>query len=111
MTEARFWEREGCRCLEVTGHAGFDQSGRDIVCAACSIIVQALAAALEAEPGVNASYGMDAGRFWLVCGAAGRSAARRDAMFTMAHTAFRMLEGTYPEHVHLIDDIDQSMIK
>ncbi len=227
MTKARFWEREGCRCLEVTGHAGFDQSGRDIVCAACSIIVQALAAALEArlvdgsdatrgaelsvrpvgfgrkrgpcgplsrrdkatrrmgvrracrpvgrqatterpgaraakggscdltkeesqlgdsgakggegpaqsgaakthvglearaakggscdpwgeEPGISASYGMDAGRFWLVCSAASQRVERRDDMFDMAHMAFRLLEGAYPEHVRLIDDADQSMVK
>ncbi len=35
--------------MEVTGHAGYDQSGRDIVCAACSIVVQALAVALWAS--------------------------------------------------------------
>lgn len=138
--------------MEVTGHAGYDQSGRDIVCAACSIIVQALAAALGArlvgdsgaqggqgpaqsgaaqtpvgskaraaedgscdpwgeEPGINAHYGQAAGRFWLVCGAASQRAARRDAMFDMAKTAFRLLEGTYPEHVRLIDDLCQDMVE
>ena len=108
MTEARFWEREGCRCMEVTGHAGYDQSGRDIVCAACSIIVQALAASLEIEPGVNASYGMDAGRFRLECGAVGQRAARRDAMFDMAQTAFLMLAKKYPEFVRVKGEISEN---
>ncbi len=63
------------------------------------------------EPGISASYGMDAGRFWLQCRADGRAAARRDAMFDMTQTAFRLLEGAYPEHVRLIDDLCQDMVE
>lgn len=40
-------DERGVRALSVSGHAGFARSGRDIVCAAASILITTCANALE----------------------------------------------------------------
>ena len=45
--------------LRVEGHADFDRCGRDIVCAAVSALVSALADHVEEEAGWNEGVGRD----------------------------------------------------
>lgn len=40
------YDRKGC-CVTVTGHAGYAERGEDILCAAASMLLQTLAAAMR----------------------------------------------------------------
>lgn len=89
--------------LSVCGHAGYDASGRDIVCAAISMTVETLEAALKREPGVDVRCEKGPGRFWLRCCAGGRGEglpqARSAAMVEMAVLGLEMLAEEYPGNV------------
>ncbi|MEG0742594.1 MAG: ribosomal-processing cysteine protease Prp [Clostridia bacterium] len=47
-----FRDEQGVRGLRVSGHAGYAKSGRDIVCAAASVLITTCANALESVAGV-----------------------------------------------------------
>lgn len=49
----------GVRAISVSGHAGFARSGRDIVCAAASILITTCANALESVAGVIPTVEVD----------------------------------------------------
>jgi uncharacterized protein YsxB (DUF464 family) len=92
--------------LIVSGHAGYGEKGRDIVCAAESMLVQALACSLA---------GMDRAQLYdfTVEGVAGSGcvgisaladaahAERVRGMFAMTVTGFGLLAQHYPEYVRV----------
>lgn len=50
MIVVDFPEAANCRvCLKVTGHSGFEDKGKDIVCAAVSTLVQTFVGGVETE--------------------------------------------------------------
>lgn len=85
--------------LGVYGHAGYDAGGRDIVCAAISMTVEMLEAALKRENGVKTLCEKEPGRFWLRCEADGPAGERAGAMLDMAALGLEMLAKAYPENV------------
>ena len=42
MMKVDCWEEPNMLCVEVTGHAGYDVAGKDIVCAAVSMLMYTL---------------------------------------------------------------------
>ena len=78
--------------IEIKGHAGFDQKGRDIVCAGVSAIFYALCGKLENQDGAEYTYRDKAGEAYAEC------RGERDA-FDMAVIGFMQIELAYPENV------------
>ena len=80
--------------LTVRGHAGYGEYGKDIVCAAASALVYALAEVLR-ETGRLAEAVMEPGRAEVT----GRGECCRE--FDMVRCGLEMLAGQYPESVEI----------
>lgn len=93
MIKARFSRLDGGFSLKVTGHAGYSDSGDDIVCAAVSGIVYALAGYIAGECGESGKSSLGLGDARLSCGSDGEAAMR------MAYIGLLQLALTYPECV------------
>ena len=104
MTQARMdWKH---MVLEVSGHANYAPKGQDIVCAAVSILTQALANALA---DVDVKYGM--ARMEMQAPAEGQmkisarvcwaNLSMIRSYFEVAVTGLRMLAEKYPEYIKL----------
>lgn len=91
--------------MVVSGHACYDNTGKDIVCSACSILTQALAASLmaicrpEHRPLVFVHDPEKAEATVWYMGEDERDAERAGHFFDMARTGFLMLQEAYPENV------------
>ena len=55
----------GYRLIEISGHAGYDEYGKDIVCAAVSALAQTMALGLEKVVGIKAKIKKKDGYFLL----------------------------------------------
>lgn len=91
--------------MVVSGHACYDNTGKDIVCSACSMLTQTLAATLmqkcrpEHAPLIFTHNEEKAeATVWYMADNP-RDAERARDLFEMAHTGFLMLEHAYPENV------------
>ena len=94
-------------CLSVTGHAGYGEPGKDIVCAAESILVQSLACALAAmDEAVLEDLSVEgvAGSGCAVITATPTPGgfARVRGMFETACMGFLLLAKHYPENVRVL---------
>lgn len=87
MTEVHFNPRAGL--LSVSGHAGAGEKGRDLVCAALSILCETAAALDGAET--------SRGEGWLV------TAGDREKLAVLT-TGFRLLARDYPQYVRYEED-------
>lgn len=56
---------DGYRSIEISGHAGYDEYGKDIVCAAVSALAQTIALGLEKVAGIKAKIKKKDGYFLL----------------------------------------------
>lgn len=95
MTRAFFNMGEGYALI--SGHAGAGKEGKDLICAACSILSYTLERELErvgAEPEVS----RDKERGYCLI-KAGRHDAQTAAIMDTIRTGFRLLEENYPDHV------------
>ncbi len=101
MTMIEFGSYNEARWLRVTGHAGYAESGKDIVCAGVSITAQALAAALSQTQDVMCDVRKEDGSMFVVCKHSNRVKRYVDGMFDMARTAFELLAEEYPDYVKL----------
>lgn len=81
--------------LLVEGHADFDQHGRDIVCAAVSVLVAALADHVEDEAGCGAQVWAEIRSGYARVRAGGN---RREA-YRLVYRGLSRLSDTYPTHV------------
>ena len=99
MTTVEFGSYDEARWVEIRGHAGYAECGKDIVCAGVSITAHALAAALSQMGGVMCDVRNDDGRMFIVCRPARQVKSQVGAMFDMARTAFELLSEEYPQHV------------
>lgn len=92
--------------FEVTGHAGHAPKGRDVVCAAVSVLAQTAALGLEGRLGIAAVVAADAGRFScllppdLPIQACSRA---QDILETMC-MGLAAIEREYPRHVLVMGD-------
>ena len=44
MIRIKAWDEDNMHCLKMEGHAGYDEPGKDVVCAAVSILMYTLRA-------------------------------------------------------------------
>jgi len=97
MIEVNLTQGEREAMMRIEGHAGYGEKGKDIVCAATSILAQTLerrlleaGALLEAAPREQEAVWQI--RFWM------DTPAAREAVRTVM-TGFGMLASQYPRHV------------
>lgn len=93
--------RQDCssvRSIGMTGHAGYAEEGKDIVCAAASILLFTLIEHLE-QLGVSYSSHAEKGS----AGVAVTDPDRRTGeVFDVIETGYKLLAQRYPEHVELL---------
>lgn len=99
------YANEDCHRLKIEGHAGYDRSGRDIICAAVSAITFSLLGWLESDGGAiyEDTPVMESGKTVIAC----RGDDRLDAAFDMALIGYLQIERQYPDYIKVIipDDI------
>lgn len=102
MTKAiMYWNRLQ---LEVHGHAGYAEPGKDIVCAAISMLTDALGGVLEeAEARGRCEHKIRDGDGHTVITADPTLGSMNEikAYFRMAVTGMRMLQEQYPKHIEI----------
>lgn len=104
MIEAEFSRGDGGFSLSVSGHAGYSACGGDIVCAAVSGIVYALAGYLVNECKGAVIGTLRPGCAAIECGFDGENAMR------MAYIGLLQLALTYPDHVRVKCDAWRVMV-
>lgn len=87
--------------LSASGHAGFDEYGADIVCAAVSAILQAARLGLERYAGDEIIAFQELGNLRIDCAPAARERESVAAILTAAELAVTQVAQRYPEHVSL----------
>ena len=109
MTAITLAKDDGERRLSLTvgGHAGYGERGRDIVCAAVSILTYTLAKNIDTarERGVRteASIRLDEGDAHILCTADDPDAYRALlCIFRVIGEGYALLAESYPHHVTLI---------
>lgn len=87
--------------FECRGHAGYAEAGKDIVCAAVSVLTTTCANALESVAGVKPLVRADGGRMLLAL----PHGAGRDAQVILAAMAqgLRDVAAQYPRHLQLTE--------
>jgi len=98
----------GCfRGFEVKGHAGYDDYGRDIVCAAASVTAYTTAGALEDIAGIKGCYSEKSGLFVINLPDEERMTAEQrntaDIILKTAEIGFRQIEYSYPEFLSVTE--------
>ncbi len=98
MVNVDFCRKDGEIILSVTGHAGMDDTGRDIVCAAVSILIYTLAQRLKdiAKPKIYLS----SGNAKISIKPHRNEMAVKEAFFTVK-TGFLLLADRYPQCVKI----------
>ncbi|MGI6704131.1 MAG: ribosomal-processing cysteine protease Prp [Clostridia bacterium] len=84
----------------VTGHAGYDAHGRDVVCSAVSVLAQAAVIGLTRVVGIEVDYSIDDGDLYCVIPSL-KGDSRREAdliLDTMFYTLENIREG-YPGNI------------
>ena len=93
-----FAGRRDDRCaLHVAGHAGYDNRGQDIVCAAVSTLVNTLAGALAAFDCRGFHAKLQPGDARITCAASGAT----DVLFYAAVIGLAPLHNTYPNYIQM----------
>lgn len=89
---------------EMTGHAEFDEPGKDLVCAAASILAQNTLVSYNEVLGIMPIYDLEDG--WLYCELPEElTAAQRhdsDVLSRSFEVGIRGMVEIYPEHIELI---------
>lgn len=97
MIQAQYYTDGERHRLALSGHAHYDERGKDIVCASVSAIVYALLGWLENNPDdlENVSTDVKSGNVLIEC-IGGEYAA---VAFSMAAIGLEQVAYTYPDHV------------
>lgn len=95
-----FWHQAtpfGNICLECAGHAGFASKGRDIICAAASILMESTAEALKKSgaPGMQVTVNEEAPKYIIKC----RMTQETAEIVRTAICGFEMMAREAPEYV------------
>lgn len=96
MTEAVIVRRGNLRSVCLKGHAGYDESGKDIVCAAISILCASLDASCQSADGYKSTGTGGKGEFFARYDGHSRAV---NAHFDMLITGLYLLAKSYPENV------------
>ena len=94
--------------FEVEGHSGYDEAGRDIVCAAVSAIAYTTAGALGELAGMPKCYIESPGymKIELPDGIDDMKRQVVDTIMNMSYIGFRQIEGSYPGHLKVSEKCD-----
>lgn len=88
------------------GHAGYAESGSDIVCAAASAMMQSPLAGLQEVLGLEPQFAMDEDAYLTVnlehCSLEGKEKEVHTLLETMV-VMIRELEKMYPKHIKLVE--------
>lgn len=97
------YETEERVTIRMEGHAEYDSTGRDIVCAACSVLIQSMINALHVI-GVTNNWKQDDGKVELAF-PKGDEEKNKRAMgaYTMCRIGLEMLAKSYPDNVTIMD--------
>ncbi|MDT8283905.1 MAG: ribosomal-processing cysteine protease Prp [Thermovirgaceae bacterium] len=105
MTEIRIILRGENVCgLELSGHTGYEERGKDIVCAALSTLIQTLEIGLTEVlliEGVSSKVDEESaymGVFW-----GSKKNSRVDDLVNTIIAAFRSIENSYPKHTRFVE--------
>lgn len=106
MTTARFWKtiEDGNLVFyaQASGHANHAQNGCDLVCASCSMLMQALVVALQDDCLCRCTWDMNEakGEMAIRCVTGDALGAERaESMISVAKVGFELLAQEYPENV------------
>ena len=99
MIRARYIADGNTHTLTLRGHANYDEYGKDIVCAGCSSLVQALMAWLEYNEGnlEDASVDEVDGKY-ILSATGGDDVA---AVFYMTSVGLELIAQNYPSNVQI----------
>lgn len=98
----------GYRSIEISGHAGYDEYGKDIVCAAISALAQTMALGLEKVVGIKVKIKKKDGYFLLKV-PKGLSAEKADKTNIIMETFILGIEDiseSYPSNIQ-VDVIEE----
>ena len=97
MTTVKYLITENNIELEIQGHAGFDEVGKDIVCAAISILSQTFIGCME-EESEYCDYRIDPGYVWIQA-----SGYKVVDCFKPILVGYQLLEDNYPAYIEVIE--------
>ncbi|MBX6377454.1 MAG: ribosomal-processing cysteine protease Prp [Clostridia bacterium] len=89
------------RALQVEGHAGYAEYGRDIVCAAVSVLAQTAALGCRERLGLQPRVRQDPGFFSLELEEADR--VRAEDLLEIVLLGLRAVARSHPDHVTIRD--------
>ena len=102
MIKVTFTESGKKLSLRVEGHAGYEEHGKDIVCASASILAYTLASIVDSFDEVEPIIDLSSGDTTIEC------ECKDDVTYRMVANAFRytkigyaLLENNYPQYVRL----------
>lgn len=90
--------------MEVDGHAGYAEKGKDIVCAGASMLLEALAAVLQEADDrgrCEANLKQEDGKARISAYPTLGSMTEIKAYFRMCVKGMKLLQEQYPEHVEI----------
>lgn len=98
MTTIRYNEQD--LCMEISGHAGAAAPGHDIVCAAATILMRTLeAAVMEKQSGYVPSVRQRDGYAKISCVPKPKYRAKCKEVFDTIYLGYELLAANYPQYV------------
>ena len=93
------YTQSGCEgCIKITGHAGYAEPGKDIVCAAVSTLAQTLAVSLEKLTPDSVGYDLEPGHMEIY---PGTLSDRGKNLIKSFFIGVKMVAEQYPDYVKL----------
>ena len=96
MVKVKYTVEDKTYTLEVTGHANYDEYGKDIVCAGVSALVQALIGWIEENAWKINCINIDTKGVVISCEGEDVS-----AVFNMTALGLEQIANCYPDHVEI----------
>ena len=106
MLKVSIEKQNGAYLLEMRGHCGYDSEGRDIVCAAASILCITLCNLLEEKEGKleeSAKIIVENGLSEIAFAPKERYADELAAVFETVEKGLRLLADNYPDYVSIAE--------
>jgi uncharacterized protein YsxB (DUF464 family) len=92
--------------FKVTGHAGYDSHGRDIVCSAVSVLAQTALLGLAKVAGAEVDYKIDEG--FMTCSLVKADSEKQrimcEAILETMHEGFRSIQESYIKYIDIVEE-------
>ncbi|MFZ5974337.1 MAG: ribosomal-processing cysteine protease Prp [Bacillota bacterium] len=100
-----FRDAQGITGFEISGHAGYDEEGSDIVCSAVSAVAQTMVIGLKETLLLEAQVHMEDGKLSCMLPGLLAKQARVNAsiLFETMRLGLNNIAEQYPEHVQVIE--------